>query len=164
MDQTTTNADDTNLKVTTRRDSVEITITLPNTTGARTGGHDYTLLDTSLSSTYTCIICKLIQREPTIVSCCGQHFCRSCLQRWLRSDHLKCPHCLASDLQYFTNKQQLREVSCLLIRCPNEDRGCRWTGELGEGQKHLEEECEKAAVCCPKHSGGEFMRCKLGDH
>lgn len=131
-----------NVKVTTRRNSVEVTITLPGPAEEeRVGGYDYNLLDAALAQKYTCIICKLIQRDSTIVSCCGQHFCKSCLLRSFETSLPRCPHCLSDQLQHFTNKQQVREIKSSDVWCPNKERGCVWTGELREVQRHADEEC-----------------------
>ena len=36
------------------------------------------------------------------------------------------------------NKEKRRVVLGLKIYCANKDKGCTWTGELGEGERHLE--------------------------
>lgn len=131
--------DSGSIKVTTRRNSVEILITLPNSMkSGPIGGYDCTPIEGSLANKYTCIICKLVQREPTIVSCCGQHFCKSCLYRSFLGRLQICPHCRARDIQYFTNKQQEREVECLRVRCPNHEIGCLWTGEVRGLEEHVD--------------------------
>ncbi len=107
-----------------------------------TGGYDNTIFmgGEELPLKYTCIICTMIQREPTIVSCCGQHFCKTCLQRCFPP---RCPHCQNEELQHFTNKQQLREIQSLQVKCQNGGRGCLWTGELREMEKHMQHDCRK---------------------
>ena len=109
-----------------------------------TGGYDSTLFISSeeLPAKYTCIICTMVQREPAIVSCCGQHFCLSCLQNCfaVRSTK-KCPHCQSEELQHFVNKQQQREIWSLTVKCRNTQRGCLWIGELREMEKHIQQGC-----------------------
>lgn len=132
------------IKVTTRPNSVEIAITLPDPTNSAPliGGYDCTPIDDTLTQKYTCLICKLLQREPTIVSCCGQHFCKLCLHRSVWGGTQECPHCRARDLQFFTNKQQRREIACLRVRCPHQ--GCLWTGEVREVEGHVDaSRCEQ---------------------
>lgn len=149
------------LTVTITSTSVEILVDLSKHT---TGGYDYDILNNETVNKYTCMICTMIQREPTIVSCCGQHFCRSCFDRNASVNGMKCPHCLATDVQYFTNKQQQREIQCLRVQCCNADRGCRWTGDLGEMERHMEVECEQVVVNCPHRCGKRMERFRIGEH
>ena len=77
------------------------------------GGYDYqTTNDQQLPVKYICMICILIQKEPMLTSCCGQHFCQTCLLTSFLVSGRRCPHCKARDLQYFVNKQQQREIKC----------------------------------------------------
>lgn len=145
-----------NFTVTTKEDSVEILVDLGAFSQEQhqhllqkqplkeqhqfLGGYDCAIFLNSetLPSKYTCIICTSVQREPTIVSCCGQHFCSSCLQKCFAArQRRRCPHCLSEEIQYFVNKQQEREILGLEVRCLNHGRGCSWTGELRQMEKHI---------------------------
>ena len=146
-----------NITITSNSEMVEIVIDLK-----RIGGYEYDFLDT-ISNKYTCLICTNIQREPTIVSCCGQHFCCSCLDKWFAINK-KCPHCTVDEFQYFTNKQQVREINELRVRCCNSDRGCNWTGKLEELKSHKNRDCLRAKINCPNGCGANVERWKLMEH
>lgn len=124
--------------ITTTNECVEIVVDLD---GSRTGGYDYETIDSNLPYRYTCMICTMIQREPTLTSCCGQHFCQSCLLTCFLVSGGRCPHCQATAVQHFVNKQQQREIKCLRVKCRNSVTGCTWTGALGEVETHEQECC-----------------------
>ena len=44
---------------------------------------DYNFVD-DLPEEYTCQVCMKLLKEPQITDCCGQHFCRACLDRWFK--------------------------------------------------------------------------------
>ena len=128
------------ITVTTTSKWVEIVVNLDSET---TGGYDYEIITEELPYKYTCMICTMIQREPALTSCCGQHFCQSCLLRSFLESGRRCPHCQDTQLQCFVNKQQQREIQSLRVKCPNSVTGCEWTGLLGEALRHEEQCCQR---------------------
>lgn len=154
------------LAITSTSVGVEITIKMGGN-DINIGGHEHSFIG-SIPHKYICVICTNVQREPAIVSCCGQHFCQSCLETSFKycpeRSRPKCPHCLATDPQYFVNKQQRREIACLLVRCSNEDRGCEWVGELGDLKTHINRRCERVTVYCPWKCGEKVERRELKTH
>ena len=101
------------------------------------GGYDYEFVDGSVPSRYQCTICMKILRDARLTECCGQHYCDSCLTQWLRRKRT-CPYCRKADLQSMLNKEKIREINELRIRCTNREKGCAWVGELGALKGHLE--------------------------
>eukprot|EP00440_Ansanella_granifera_P000080 gb/GFBE01000087.1/.p1 GENE.gb/GFBE01000087.1/~~gb/GFBE01000087.1/.p1 ORF type:complete len:482 (+),score=90.92 gb/GFBE01000087.1/:1-1446(+) len=41
---------------------------------------------TTIAETFCCGICEDLMLEPTTLVCCGQSFCRACLQRWTKTN------------------------------------------------------------------------------
>ncbi|XP_011403663.1 PREDICTED: TNF receptor-associated factor 5-like [Amphimedon queenslandica] len=87
-----------------------------------------------------CPICMGILFHPHIVSCCGYHFCETCLDR-VKREGQPCPMC-KGDFTSLLNKSLQRDINQLTIVCPNskktsEGPPCDWIGELGCIEDHL---------------------------
>ena len=103
------------------------------------GGYEYEFID-PVPDRLICSICTQVLREPHLVVCCGQKYCQSCLQKWLKTRPSEsCPHCQASEkfFQHVLEKGLKREIESLKVKCSNHDRGCEWTGEIGNMSDHL---------------------------
>ena len=100
---------------------------------SETGGYDYDFVETPPDK-YFCCICSNVLRDARLTECCGQHFCNSCLSRWLDREKT-CPHCREDDFKSMVNKALIREINELHIRCTHREKGCDWVGELGRPQK-----------------------------
>ena len=104
---------------------------------------------------YICVICEKVLRDARLTACCGQHFCDSCLTRWTdtgysyggRSKRKTCPHCRSEGFQSILNKEKIREINELRVRCTHRKKGCVWEGELGAAQQHLKS-CDYVLVSC----------------
>ena len=94
----------------------------------------------TIPSKYICSICSKILCDAHLTACCGQHFCASCLTHWLgtQQERKTCPHCRQEDFQHIPNKEKIREVNGLKIRCTNHREGCGWVVELGGLKSHLD--------------------------
>ena len=99
----------------------------------------YTFVENILER-YKCLICQDLQDQPVLVSCCGQHFCESCPNQWIAARGQKCPHCQATGITHFVNKQQVRDINDLKVYCSNKSKGCEWVGTTGTLDKHIEVE------------------------
>lgn len=98
-----------------------------------------------------CKICQLVAREPQLSICCGNNFCKLCLEK--RTDEEGgCPayNCDDNDIFFttFPNKLSDREIKKLLILCPNKGKGCSWRDELEKADNHLSS-CGFEDVQCP---------------
>ena len=82
-----------------------------------------------------CSICLLTLKEPCIVGCCGNRFCKACIKpaKQLRF----CPLCKASNFQMLPDKQLERLLNQRNVYCLLRDSGCKWTGELNKLPNHL---------------------------
>ena len=117
------------------------------------GGHDHQFV-CEVPDRFTCQICTGVLRDPHLTVCCGQHFCESCLNKWLaRQGKESCPHCRAEGeaFNHVIDKSVGRAVNELKTRCSNHGEGCQWTGELGALKEHLESDggCGYVVVVCP---------------
>ena len=123
-----------------------------------------------------CNICTKVLSEPHLTECCGQHYCKSCLENWLLRNRTcpTCPHCRAPNPKHILNKDRVREIKELEVYCKNHQGGCQWKGKLedlgthqsgclhnkvkcaGCGQKvrqsevdsHLQNECPSRSYVC----------------
>ena len=119
----------------------------------------------------SCPICLLILREPYQVTCCGNSFCRACIQK-IKTKSKPCPTCKQ---EYFTDYSNLglqRPLYGFKVYCCNKDDGCDWQGELGQLDKHLnlnpdqdkqEIGCAYTRVKC-LHCSELYQRCSIKCH
>ena len=106
---------------------------------------------------YKCSICMKVLRDARLVECCGQHYCDSCLGKWINSKNEKtCPNCRKNDVQSILNKERIREISELHVWCSNIKKGCEWEGEMKALEEHLGSDngCEYETVYCRNSSRG----------
>ena len=83
-----------------------------------------------------CPICLLVLREPHQVTCCGNSFCQTCIER-VEAGKKSCPICVSVKFSVFPNKGLKRSLYVFRVHCSHKKEGCQWTGELGELDKHL---------------------------
>ena len=134
-------------------------------TGASTegsGGYDYEVVSDSPDE-LKCSICLLVLRDPSLTSCCGKHFCQSCISR-IKNEGKPCPLCQEQNYQLMLDKSIIRRVKELKIKCPNSGRGCEWLGELGSIRKHLDVSCGFVEVTCDYCQREDILRNSLSHH
>ena len=83
-----------------------------------------------------CPICLLIIRDPFQVTCCGYNYCHSCIQR-IKTGSKRCPTCNEKGVSDIPNKGLKRSLYAVQVRCSHQRDGCKWTGELGQQDDHL---------------------------
>ncbi len=131
------------------------------------GGYDNDFVDEPPKS-LECSICLLTLRNPTVISCCGNHFCEPCIGR-IKSNRKPCPLCNSPDFTTFLHKGVAREVNALRVYCPKKAQGCDWQGELGQVDRHLNPTansrgCGFVMVECKYRCGGMFERRVIDSH
>ena len=133
------------------------------------GGYDYEFIDPPPNS-LECSICLLTLCDPHVISCCGNHFCHTCIGR-IQGDGKPCPLCNEPNFTTFLHKGVKREVNALMIRCRWRQLGCDWEGELGQLEEHLHPEvgsrgkgCDYVIVECVYKCGERFERRMIHDH
>ena len=118
-----------------------------------------------------CPICLLVLKAPHVISCCGHHFCHICIQRIL-DDAKPCPLCQEKDFKVMLHKGVMREINGLMVKCPFEEAGCSWEGELGNVALHVSTEqaktrggvCEYMLVHCVYQCGFRCQRRFIKKH
>ena len=112
---------------------------------------------------YECPLCLHVTQEPSLTSCCGQHFCQACIQKIL-TDNKPCPFCRSGSFTTLLDKKQRRRVLDLKVYCDKKAVGCDWVDGLGELEQHLRVKCLLVSVDCPYNCGEAIERRFLGIH
>ena len=118
--------------------------------GSVDGGYDHEFFD-DVPAKYICSICTKVLRDARLTVCCGQHFCNFCLTTWLNQGPLQtCPHCRAVGFENVFNKEKIREINELRVYCTQRRKGCKWVGQLGSLEDHLQSDrgCGYVTVTC----------------
>ena len=135
------------------------------------GGYDCEFVERPRELQTDCPICLLVLREPFQVTCCGNSFCRTCIER-IQTNRKVCPTCNKANFAVFPDKRLRRSLSPFRVRCVHKRSGCEWTGELGELDRHLNLSpelskqlfgCGFAAVACT-HCHKYFQRRHVHAH
>ena len=133
------------------------------------GGYNYEFVNPP-PNYLECSICLLTLRDPHVISCCGNHFCHTCIGR-IQGDPKPCPLCNEPNFTTLLHKGVKREVNALMIRCRRRHLGCDWEGELGQLEEHLHpgvgsrgKGCGYVIVECVYKCGDRFERRTLQDH
>ena len=130
------------------------------------GGYDFNFTK-PVPDKFYCSICTKALHDPHLTECCGQHFCKSCLEHWFRKESkTTCPHCRHGNFLHILNKALKREIDELEIQCTKQRVGCQWVGELSSLPAHLnsDEGCGYIEVQCSNKCGVKLMRKELKVH
>ena len=122
------------------------------------GGDEYDFVNESPDPKYYCLVCRNVLREPMLADCCGQHYCKSCLQQCNRSSYTRrCPHCHRENYQSILDQSMQREINQLKIYCVNRSsKSCWWRDELSKLPRHLN-------TFCPQRENVESLeKCPSG--
>ena len=127
-------------------------------------GHQCDFID-PVPEDYICKQCNQVARSPTVISCCGECFCKLCVDL-ITQDKLPCPGC---EETVFTSLNQIKyqkKILALKVHCSMKDQGCEWSGQLQQLEPHMNADtgsCQYIDVDCPKCSQ-KVQRCKLSTH
>ena len=97
-----------------------------------------------------CPVCLLVLREPYQATCCGNSFCKGCIEQ-LKIRSSPCPTCKTKNFFCYPNKGLQQSLYDFEVYCSQKGKGCEWRGELRELEKHLNSEpvAEESLVGCP---------------
>ena len=123
------------------------------------GGYDYEFV-TNPPDELICSICLSVLRDPNLTSCCGNHFCQSCISR-IKNERNPCPLCQEQDYAVMLDKFFVRRVKGLKIKCPGNSHGCEWVGELRSIERHLDVSCGFVEVTCDYCQNEDILRHNL---
>ena len=90
-----------------------------------------------------------VLRDARLTECCGQHYCDSCLRKWLERN-MSCPQCRTVGFPSILDKPMIREINEFKVYCTHKNKGCKWVGELESLKHHLESDngCGYVMVRC----------------
>ena len=98
-----------------------------------------------------CNSCKLVARQLTFPSCCGESYCYGCIED-IQQQHKPCPACGEENFTTIHPMKYLRQIHSLQVYCSMKERGCTWVGSLKELDNHLDIEqnsCQYVDIKCP---------------
>ena len=104
---------------------------------------------------YECSICALILRDPQSTTCCGNSFCRGCIERSKVISPL-CPLC-KQHFETHPNKWLQRKLNQLEVYCIHKKDGCKWVGPLGRLDEHLNRNADMDKLI--EGCGFVFLKC-----
>ena len=111
---------------------------------------------------YYCSKCSLVARELVLTNCCGESFCQACVV----ADE-NCPQCGVVKVDTMKPLKYHRKIAELHIYCSHKERGCGWSGLLGELDAHLDpdlDNCQYADVLCPLSCPQAVPKNKMEQH
>ena len=126
------------------------------------GGYDYEFVSNPPDE-LICSICLSVLRDPNLTSCCGNHFCQSCISR-IKNERNPCPLCQEQDYTVMLDKFFIRRVRGLKIKCPGNSHGCEWVGELRSIERHLDVSCGFVEVTCDYCQSEDILRKSFSHH
>ena len=108
-------------------------------------GVSFTFLDTSvrLLEEVKCPVCLELLSEPVITSC-HHLFCKDCIY-----GQETCPTCREEFITTTPDVGSTKLMKAFKVKCPNSSEGCRWQGDLGDAEEHLEKKCQYQKAKCP---------------
>ncbi len=118
-----------------------------------------------------CPVCLLIIREPHQVTCCGNKFCKACIEH-IKANKNSCPIC-NENISNFPDKGLKRSLYSLKVQCSHQKDGCEWTGELRQLDEHLNTDpqpekqldgCQFVAIDCIYNCGNHQQRSYIQNH
>ncbi|XP_064389745.1 TNF receptor-associated factor 5-like [Halichondria panicea] len=117
-----------------------------------------------LADKYKCSICTNLLDTPVLTECCGQHFCKVCIEKWIiRKKESICPHCRAENFNKIVSQPIIREIKELGVYCTNHKNGCKVVINYGDFQKHVDE-CPFGGVECTNDCGTSGLLRKDLEH
>ena len=128
-------------------------------------GYSYEFLEFPLEM-YYCSVCGLVARDITLVSCCGNKFCRRCVEP-IKDRNDSCPICNGQHYSVMEASDYYNKINALHIYCKNKKKGCNWQGELQNLSDHLnsmDRGCEFSDIGCPLNCNQKVSRSDLSHH
>ena len=128
-------------------------------------GYEYEFVD-QVPEDYFCKLCKHVAREYTITTCCGETFCKGCIDT-ITQEQKPCTHCCKNVFSSVLHPKYQAKILALEVHCTVKDRGCEWTGQLQHLDAHLDVttgDCEYVDVECPKKCVQEVQKRNVDTH
>ena len=106
-----------------------------------------------LDDKYKCSICTNLLDTPVLTECCGQHFCKACVENGSYEKRNR----FALTVEQKTSKKIIAlplvlKIKELGVYCTNRNNGCKAVINYEHFQKHVDE-CLFGAVECTHDCG-----------
>ena len=125
------------------------------------GGYTCEFLN-GASEDFYCFLCRHVSRDPHITSCCGEHFCHTCIAPLLQEKQpCPAPTCSAQQFTTLLNVKYQQKILQLNVRCSLRERGCQWVGPLSALDSHLDPsvgDCQFLDADCPNKCGQKVTK------
>ena len=128
-------------------------------------GHSYDFVDTIPKNLY-CKKCSFVARRLTVTSCCGVHYCHTCITE-IQHKGDACLECGEKSFGFFIVRKHSEHISRLNVYCKLRDMGCDWCGGMAELKSHLDPDlnnCQYLDTRCPLKCEKMVPRNQLEDH
>lgn len=113
-----------------------------------------------LPSHLECEICLDVLRNPFLTGCCGQSYCKDCIDKVTNKT---CPHCRKT-LETFPDKKSIRLINELEIKCHYFAEGkCQWKGSPAAFPNHIVV-CDFKQTNCPLGCGAQLEKKAMASH
>ena len=131
------------------------------------GGYSNEFVD-PVPEDYYCPVCLQVLRDAQLTSCCGYHFCFTCIETVYGAGK-PCPRCKNADFTILLDRQLTSRIKALKVYCKFKQEGCQWEGPLEQLETHLndgkaEGECDILPVKCPLGCGCKMARSMIQTH
>ena len=136
------------------------------------GGFDCDFVEQPPSTIQSeCPVCLQILCEPYQAPCCGNSFCRVCIEK-IKNNNKPCPACREENFVTFHDKRLQRSLYAFEVYCSHKQEGCEWKGELGQLDNHINlspqpdkqlEGCEYSEIECI-YCSELIKRCNITIH
>ena len=115
-------------------------------------------------SKYACVMCKGWLEVPYLTECCGQQFCKTCLEGPTPNASNICPLCETGEpeFKYIMYKPLKEEIDNLPVPCPCKTNGCDKIIRRADCAEH-EQVCGYLVIDCSKCMG-HLLRKELSNH
>ena len=113
-----------------------------------------------------CKKCTLVARKLSIISCCGESFCQSCIA-YTRKEGKPCPACREKNFATFEHIKNQKQIASLQVYCSMKERVCDWSGTLEQLDTHLDpdqDNCQYVDTKCPLNCHMTIPKNKVEQH
>ena len=115
---------------------------------------------------FHCKLCSLVARALTITSCCGESYCRTCIDAVQQDGH-PCPGCGEESFKVFPQVKYQQRIAKFQVYCTMKEKGCGWTGALEHLETHLDPDqgdCQYVDVNCPLKCDKKIEKRNIDQH
>ena len=113
-----------------------------------------------------CKQCSLVARALVIISCCGESYCRTCIDTVQQDGH-PCPSCGEDSFTTLRQVKSQQKIAKLQVNCTMKEKGCGWSGPLEHLEAHLDPDqgdCQYVDVDCPLKCDEKIEKRNIDQH